>query len=170
MAVSQPFDSYQKVDMLRVIQYAPAMEFIQSFMPSVHKFVCLTHTLADRTLKERGAISFSRFVLLKVASDSPDIAQTDVAQALGVSEGLISRQIASMIEGGLLSKSKDTKNRRKHKLLLTDRGKKELREALKILGTQFNPLEKLHSKKEQDIMLKSFANMIYQLEQTLAKK
>ena len=104
-----------------------------SLLYSLHKLVALIDRQSDEALQEHFGWGFSQFRILMGAKYRAGLTQSDIAHYLGQTEASVSRQLKLMRVQGLIRVKQDAKNRRKHIVVLTEKGLEQANEATSLL-------------------------------------
>lgn len=105
-----------------------------------------------------GSISIGHF-LLNVDSKEGAFA-TDIAQNLGMEPTSLSRIISTMEEEQLISRKADTRDKRKVRILLTQKGKENKELAKKIVRTFNTDLEQRIGKEKLTTFLQTLQSIV----------
>jgi DNA-binding MarR family transcriptional regulator len=114
----------------------------EQFIRGLHRSVCLIDKIADRILskEKRARISFAQLQVLFALAYKTRLSQQDVAHFLDITEAAVSRHIRLLSESGYVKSISVTGNRRKNELMLTPKGKRELRASVGILSGYFGEI------------------------------
>lgn len=140
------------------------MSFKREFFSRIHKLVFLIDKEADRALREGGSLTFSQFLILRVAEDCGRAPQQLIARILGVTEASVSRQVKRLAREGLLRLHVNPANRRANILAATRAGAAALRRAEAVLEVRFDELERGVSKREKKSLVARVERMVQLLD------
>ncbi|WP_425473965.1 MarR family winged helix-turn-helix transcriptional regulator [Sphingomonas montanisoli] len=79
--------------------------------------------LADAVLVEFGVSNSTSWCLLWLDRLGPDVRQTDLAQAIGITQPSLVRLVDQLQQSGLVVRVQDPDDKRSNRLLLTDEGR-----------------------------------------------
>lgn len=146
-----------------------AHEFSKSFMYSIHQLYFLVQKHLEHALSQSHHISFSQFMILVgfQCSNSVHVSQSAIAEYLYLTEATVSRHISTLVDLGLLSRSEDETNRRKHVIRITSKGKKAFDDARNSINAELQTLFGVIKEKDRSAIMKNFNNVLTVL---LAKK
>jgi len=88
----------------------------------LHRLVWTLDKYADKYLQTKFQLSFSRFHVLAVLHGSNKITQHQIAEALMISDAVISRMIGDLAQTGYVEITKHPSHGRKHVVELTKAG------------------------------------------------
>jgi DNA-binding MarR family transcriptional regulator len=150
---------------------SPGMEhdFSKNFMYTIHQMCFLVQKHLEQVLTKKKSLSFSQFMILVgfKCSDDGNVSQSEIAERLNLTEATVSRHISSLVEHQYLSRAEDKKNRRKHIIALTDKGKKAFDKASLIIEKELKTIFTPIHEKDRIVILKNFSTILTSL---LAKK
>ena len=140
-------------------------DFSKSFMYSIHQMYFLVQKHLEHALSRAKTISFSQFMILVGfhCSESGPVSQSSIAERLYLTEATVSRHISTLVDLGLLSRSEDSKNRRKHVISLTQKGKKTFEEARVLIDTELKAVFSVIKEKDRDGIIKNCSCVLTQL-------
>ena len=94
---------------------------------------------SDQVLQEQLGIGLSQFKILRALLAEPRTTQKQIAQTLGQTEAIISRQVKLMIARGYLHSLRSTGDRREHITTVTLKGERLAEAAKSALGRYHRP-------------------------------
>lgn len=146
-----------------------AQEFSKGFMYSIHQMYFLVQKHLEQALAKSKQISFSQFMILIgfQCSESAQVSQASIAEYLYLTEATVSRHISTLVDLGLLSRTEDTANRRKHIIRITAKGKKAFEGARSIIDSELESIFDSIKEKDRAGIMKNFSHVLTTL---LAKK
>lgn len=100
---------------------------------SLHRLVFVLDKQSDDALLQAYGFGFSKFKILLGAKHRAGLTQNDIAHFLGQSEASVSRQLKLMSREGLIAVKQDKTNRRKHVVVLTEKGLDLVNQATNLL-------------------------------------
>ncbi|HUD07323.1 MAG TPA: MarR family winged helix-turn-helix transcriptional regulator [Candidatus Saccharimonadales bacterium] len=107
----------------------------------------------DQILLEQLGIGNTQFKIMEVIYSNPKPKQKFIAFALGQTEAAISRQIRVLVKMGVIRMVIDSRNRRVHMAILTQKGHRMTEAASDIIEKYYSPfLKSLHSKKQDQLL------------------
>ncbi|MEZ0208835.1 MAG: MarR family winged helix-turn-helix transcriptional regulator [Candidatus Paceibacterota bacterium] len=141
-------------------------DFSRSFMYSIHQMYFLIEKHLEHALFKKKTISFSQFLILVGFRCSPNVpvSQSVIAERLNLTEATVSRHISSLVASGLLSRTQDTTNRRKHIIDLTTKGKKVFDGASTLIHKELTSIFSPIQEKDRKSIVKNFTNVLSLLE------
>src|SRR5687767_6031913 len=107
---------------------------------ALHALVAVLDRAADRILRERLGITFSRYLTLLTLQRLGSATQRELAAELGVSEPSISRSVPLLTDEGFLTVTSVTGGGNRRRVELTSAGEKLVDEAADILEDAFAQL------------------------------
>jgi DNA-binding MarR family transcriptional regulator len=107
---------------------------------ALHALVAVLDRAADRILRERLGITFSRYLTLLTLQRLGSATQRELAAELGVSEPSISRSVPLLTDEGFLTVTSVTGGGNRRRVELTAVGEKLVNEAADILEDSFAQL------------------------------
>lgn len=110
------------------------------FAYKINKISHLLNKSADILLQEFLQIGFTEFFILFAIKYTPDTSQRDIADFLQVTPASVSLYVKRMEKDNLLSRVKNTRNRRKNTIELTAQGKKLYSQAYRLLESHISEL------------------------------
>jgi DNA-binding MarR family transcriptional regulator len=138
-------------------------DFSKSFMYSIHQLYFLVQKhLEHSLLKEHSKISFSQFMILVgfISSDSGPVSQSCIAEKLYLAEATVSRHISSLVDLGLLSRTEDKANRRKHVIKITPKGTKTFEATSKTINKELDSIFSVIKEKDRTSIIKNFDQVL----------
>ena len=143
----------------------PSHDFSKSFMYSIHQMHFLVQKHLERSLLKSKSISFSQFMIL-VGFNCPSalpVSQSLIAEHLYLTEATVSRHISTLVSLGLLSRTNDEDNRRKHIIKITTKGKKIFENSKKIIDKELNSIFSIIKEKDRENIIKNFKAVLLTL-------
>lgn len=137
-------------------------DFSKSFMYSVHQMYFLVQKHLEQSLFKSKSISFSQFMILvgfHCSSELP-VSQSLIAERLYLTEATVSRHVSTLVSLGLLSRTDDKENRRKHIIQITTKGKKVFESAQKIIDKELNSIFSVIKEKDRENIIKNFNGVL----------
>lgn len=98
---------------------------------------------AERELKVSFGLTFSQFRVLSILKRTGEVSQREVAEALGVTPAVITRQADVLVARGLMSQRTSPASRREKLVALLPRGEEAVNEAGALVADRLKPL--MHS-------------------------
>lgn len=123
-----------------------------SLFYSLHKLVFITDRQSDEVLHHHFGFGFSQFKILIAAKHRAGLTQGDIANFLGQTEASVSRQLKIMKKQGLIKAKPAEANRRKHSVMLTDKGLELLAQASSVIDAAHASTFGSLGYKEQELM------------------
>lgn len=116
----------------------------------------------EHVLLQHKSLSFSQFMILVgfTCSSDASVSQSCIADRLNLTEATVSRHISSLVELGLLSRSEDKKNRRKHVISITEKGKKTFASASLIIDKELVNIFSSIQVKDREAIMKIFSTVL----------
>jgi DNA-binding MarR family transcriptional regulator len=108
--------------------------FSSTFIAKVHRASAAIEKLADRELRVSFGLTFSQFMVLDALGRLKEGSQREVADYLGVTPAVITRQAEVLISRNLAGVNPI--NKRENSLFLTPKGEQALHEAAAMLGAR----------------------------------
>jgi DNA-binding MarR family transcriptional regulator len=144
-------------------------DFSKNFMYTIHQMCFLVQKHLEHVLLKKKSLSFSQFMILVgfKCSDTADVSQSEIAERLNLTAATVSRHISVLVDHGYLERANDAKNRRKHIITITDKGKKAFEKASHIIETELTRIFQPISQKDRTSIMKNFSTIAHSL---LAKK
>jgi DNA-binding MarR family transcriptional regulator len=149
--------------------HPPIDDFSKSFMFSIHQMCFLVQKHLDHVLFKKKSLTFSQFMILVSfrCSGTEEASQSDIAERLNLTEATVSRHISALVRDGLLLRSEDKANRRKHVISLTTQGKRAFATASGHIEKELNVILAPINQKDRANIMKNFTAV---LELLLGKK
>ncbi len=122
---------------------------------SLHRSMFILQQRADEMLAAKTGVGLSQIRIMSQLHFSVARSQRTVAIMLHQTEANISRQLQTMKKQGLVSVSRNKKDRRLREVTLTDKGRKVYQKAEKLLDAQYDNLQKQLGKSEAKSFKKS---------------
>lgn len=144
-------------------------DFSNSFMYLVHQMHFLVQKHLEHALSKDVSLTFSQFMILvgfQCTHDAP-VSQTTIASQLDLTEATVSRHVATLVKLGLITREEDSKNRRKHVLTMTTKGRTVFTKAKDIIDAELSSLFSVINKTDRNNIMKNFQTVLNTL---LAKK
>jgi DNA-binding MarR family transcriptional regulator len=134
-------------------------------MYSIHQMHFLVQKHLEHILSQHKSLSFSQFMILVGFTCSSDrlVSQSCIADRLNLTEATVSRHISSLVKLGLLSRSEDKENRRKHIISITEKGKKTFASASAIIDKELASIFLSIQAKDRDAIMKNFSTVLTEL-------
>ncbi len=131
-------------------------------MYSMHQMHFLVQKHLEHVLLQHKSLSFSQFMILVgfTCSSDASVSQSCIADRLNLTEATVSRHISSLVELGLLSRSEDKKNRRKHVISITEKGKKTFASASLIIDKELVNIFSSIQVKDREAIMKIFSTVL----------
>jgi len=123
-----------------------------SLFYSLHKLVFITDRQSDEVLHQHFGFGFSQFKILIAAKHRAGLTQGDLANFLGQTEASVSRQLKLMSKQGLIKVKKTETNRRKHSVILTEKGLELVAQASSVIDAAHAETFGSLGYKEQELM------------------
>lgn len=142
-------------------------DFSGGFMHVIHMVYVGIQKHLETILSSQSQISFSQFVILVGFShnDKSCMTQAKLAEHLTLTEATVSRHITTLVAMGLLSKEKDSHNKKTYNVSLTTAGTKAFTSAKKIIMKELDTLFEHISEKDKAVLIKNFTATITLLHQ-----
>ncbi len=140
-------------------------DFSKGFMYSVHQMYFLVQKHLEHALLKSKSISFSQFMILVGfhCSNSGPVSQSAIAEQLYLTEATVSRHISTLVKMGLLSRTEDKKNRRKHIIKVTTKGTKSFDSARTIIDKELQAIFSVIKEKDRKSITKNFDQVLSNL-------
>ena len=137
-------------------------DFSKSFMYSIHQMYFLVQKHLEQSLLKSKSISFSQFMILVGFHCSLElpVSQSLIAERLYLTEATVSRHVSTLVSLGLLSRTDDKENRRKHIINITTKGKKVFESAQKIIDKELNSIFPAIKEKDRESIMKNFNGVL----------
>ncbi|MFW5703918.1 MAG: MarR family winged helix-turn-helix transcriptional regulator [Patescibacteria group bacterium] len=116
---------------------------------SMHKLVYRLDREADADLHTELNISFHQFMILMVSRSWKNPTQQVIAKQLNISAGALSRQVDTLVQKGLITRTQNKENRREQHLRATAQGVEVSDQAYHILNAGLEKLFSCLTKTEQ---------------------
>jgi DNA-binding MarR family transcriptional regulator len=144
-------------------------DFSKNFMYTIHQMCFLVQKHLEHVLSAKKSLSFSQFMILVgfKCSDVGDVSQSEIAERLNLTAATVSRHISTLVDHGYLERANDAKNRRKHIITITSKGKKAFEKASHVIESELAKLFQPIREKERTSIMKSFSTIVHSL---MAKK
>lgn len=104
---------------------------------SIHQLNIEMNRAAERELRRKLAISYSRFYFLVSILQNPGVSQHALAKAMGYSDPAVSTMCAELIRDGLIKVTIDPQHRRRRAVNLTGKGQILVEKCLALLDACF---------------------------------
>ena len=128
-------------------------------LTSLHRLEFILQHKSDTLLRDSVGVGFGQVQIMQALHRSVPLSQCAVASKLYQTEANVSRQLRLLKKKGLVSISRNKKDKRLHEAVLTVKGSKAFTKAEKILATQHKGLLKLLNSSE----VKAFDRVISHL-------
>lgn len=140
-------------------------DFSKSFMYSIHQMYFLVQKHLEQSLLKSKSISFSQFMILVGfrCSTSGPVSQSAIAEQLYLTEATVSRHISTLVDLGLLSRTEDKTNRRKHIIKITPKGIKAFESARNTIDTELTAIFSVIKETERSNIIKNFDHVLSSL-------
>lgn len=137
-------------------------DFSKSFMYSIHQMYFLVQKHLEHSLLKSKSISFSQFMILVGFHCSLElpVSQSLIAERLYLTEATVSRHVSTLVSLGLLSRTDDKENRRKHIINITTKGKKVFESAQKIIDKELNSIFSVIKESDRKNIIKNFNGVL----------
>ena len=117
-------------------------------LTSLHRLEFILQHKSDLLLRDSVGVGFGQVQILQALHRSVPLSQRAVASKLYQTEANVSRQLQLLKRKGLVSISRNKKDKRLHETQLTPKGQKAFDKAEKVLAAQHKELLKLLNSKE----------------------
>ncbi len=114
-----------------------------SALTSLHRLEFILQHKSDLLLRDSVGVGFGQVQIMQALHRSVALSQRAVASKLYQTEANVSRQLQVLKKKGLVSISRNKKDKRLHETQLTAKGKKAFDKAEKILAAQHKELLKM---------------------------
>ena len=140
-------------------------DFSKTFMFSLHEMYFLVQKRLEHVLAKRKSLSFSQFLILVGFECSHDavVSQSIIADRLNLTEATVSRHISTLVEQGLLSRTEDKANRRKHIIAITTKGASTFKKTAAIIHAELDTVFSSITEKDRKNIMKNFSTVLNQL-------
>ena len=119
----------------------------------LHYIASTVERQSDQILQEQLGISFAQYKVLWVLQVHPNVLQKELASSLAQTEASITRQIQLLRNKGLITTTRNERNRREHITVVTTKGNQIVEVALKLLARQYDQtLSSLDEKAKQTLI------------------
>ncbi|MCX6756807.1 MAG: MarR family transcriptional regulator [Candidatus Nomurabacteria bacterium] len=88
------------------------------------------------------------------------VSQSLIAERLYLTEATVSRHVSTLVSLGLLSRTDDKENRRKHIINITTKGKKVFESAQKIIDKELNSIFSVIKESDRKNIIKNFNGVL----------
>jgi DNA-binding MarR family transcriptional regulator len=157
-----------KTETCKAIQAQDKDDFSKSFMYSINQVYFLVEKRIGSVLTDAHKMTFSQFMILvgfKCSEEGP-VSQSCIANRLHLTEATVSRHISSLVSMKYLVRKEDTKNRRKHIITITEKGRTAFAEAQALIDTELHDIFSVIKQGDRSSMMKNFENVIKHLTST----
>lgn len=116
-----------------------SFSFEQSLLGQVGRLASQVERQLEADLKVRFNLTFSQFRVLTVLRGLGETSQRPLAQELGLSPALVTRQLEALSQRGLVTQKQNPASRRENVVALTVKGERaagELAEAVRLIEQQ----------------------------------
>jgi len=140
-------------------------DFSKSFMFSIHQMCFLVQKHLDHVLSKKKSLTFSQFIILVSfkCSETGEVSQSVIAERLNLTEATVSRHISTLVREGLLYRTEDKANRRKHIISITTKGKQAFKKASNHIDKELQVIFSPINQKDRTSIMKSFSAVLNQL-------
>ena len=128
-------------------------------LSSLHRLEFILQHKSDLLLRQSIGVGFGQVQIMQALHRSVPLSQRAVASKLYQTEANVSRQLQLLKKKGLVSITRNKKDKRLHEATLTSKGSKAFAKAEKILAAQHKQLLKLLDDRE----VKAFDRMVSHL-------
>ena len=128
-------------------------------LSSLHRLEFILQHKSDLLLRKSTGVGFGQVQIMQALHRSVALSQRAVASKLHQTEANVSRQLQLLKKKGLVSITRNKKDKRLHEASLTVKGSKAFAKAEKILATQHKELLKLLNSSE----IKAFDRVVSHL-------
>lgn len=135
----------------------------------LHSLSTALERQSDIFLLDRLDIGFAQFKILLALKQKEGVEQKEISKLLGQTEASISRQIALLQDGKLITVKTDKKDRRKHRVYLLLKGERTINKALVALNGFYQPVFANISAREQAELSAVLQKISLNLQLTLYK-
>jgi len=109
--------------------------FQNSLLSKIFRLSVLLEQEAETDLKVSFALTFSQFRALEALLEEGRCSQRELADRLGVTPAMVTRQAEALSSKGLLTQNDNPDSKREKLLALTPKGEKAATDAVKIVHT-----------------------------------
>jgi DNA-binding MarR family transcriptional regulator len=137
-------------------------DFSKSFMYSVHQMYFLVQKHLEHVLSIKSPISFSQFMILVgfQCGDSKIVSQSEIAERLYLTEATVSRHMSTLVDRGLVVRSENKDNRRKHILSITPAGQKAFKQASLLIDKELDKIFSVIKEKDRKGIMQNFSHVL----------
>lgn len=152
---------------LRQENCSPEGDFNGGLMHTVHRLYFLVQKRIEHILAKEKEISFSQFLILVGFSSSgcPFLTQARLAEELMLTEATVSRHIHILVGKQLLTREKDSHNKKSYNITLTKNGSKAFERAKRLVTNELDAIFLSVADKDKKNIIKVFSNIIISLQQ-----
>ncbi len=141
------------------------MKSIQSRGPynpltSLHRLEFILQHQSDLLLRDSVGVGFGQIQIMQALHRSVPMSQRTVASKLYQTEANVSRQLQLLKKKGLVSISRNKKDKRLHETELTAKGQKVFDKAEKILSAQHKDLLKMMDDKDVKALDRAVSHLL----------
>jgi DNA-binding MarR family transcriptional regulator len=140
-------------------------DFSKTFMFSLHQMYFLVQKHLEHVLSKHKSLSFSQFLILVGfhCEENTAVSQLAIAERLNLTEATVSRHISTLVEQGLLSRSEDKANRRKHVIGMTTKGKNAFKKSAQVIHKELDDIFSSIQMKDRISIMKNFSQILTRL-------
>ncbi len=114
-----------------------SVPYQHSYVQKLNRLASTLAKLADQVLVEAHDLTFSQYQVLATLRQHPSFSQSQIAEAMGVTPAVVTRQALTLVDKGLLTQVRSQVNRRQNIIELTAKGKTVTDEADEHLSREF---------------------------------
>lgn len=96
-------------------------------------------------------------------SETGEMSQSLIAERLNLTEATVSRHISALVREGLLTRTEDTSNRRKHIISITTKGKNAFKKAANHIDKELHVLFAPIKDADRKNIMKNFSAVLTEL-------
>ena len=108
-----------------------------SYVQKLSRLASKMAKTADQALVESLDLSFSQYQVLATLRQHPLFSQSQIAEAMGVTPAVVTRQALALVDKKLLTQERSSVNRRQNIVALTPKGEQAADEAAERLAREF---------------------------------
>lgn len=140
-----------------------SLAFDKAFLYSMHQIYFMLGKRLEKLFASEKLFTLSQFWVMhcirECAVDS-ESSQSEISKAMFVSEATISKHIEKLKKQKFLTREIDKKNRRKHILNITDKGKILYEKSQMVLQAELDKIFYKVNEKDKNILLTNFQQII----------
>ena len=129
-------------------------------LTSLHRLEFILQHKSDLLLRDSVGVGFGQVQILQALHRSVPLSQRAVALKLYQTEANVSRQLQLLKKKGLVSISRNKKDKRLHETQLTPKGQKAFDKAEKVLATQHKELLKMMDDRDIKALDRSVSHLL----------